>query len=155
MFFFKIVFSKCKQISMYLQIFPHFLKKSLKKTSRIMQYPCQQNCVFKVFLNKESQFQKIIFLRDFDFDFDRYLSSFLTYFHACWYKMSYTFKPTWNIHLQVFFEQVCPFVTIRHERVRNCSNMIFNALRIFLMVLWSESRSGSVPNILNPVVLLF
>ena len=37
-------------------------------------------------LKKKSQFQKITFIRDFDFDFDTYLCSFLTHFHARWYQ---------------------------------------------------------------------
>ena len=34
------------------------------------------------------------------------------------------------------------FLLLRFERAKNCSNMIFSALRIFLMVLWRESRNS-------------
>ena len=64
--------------------------------------------------------------------------------------MSYTLKQTWNFQLR--FKYICPFITTRRERVKNCSNMILNALRILLMILWSESRNGPVSNILNPVL---
>ena len=49
---------------------------------------------------------------------------------------------------------LCPFIYTRHEKVKNCSNMIFSALRIFLVVLLSESINGTVSNDWNPAVLL-
>ena len=48
-----------------------------------MQCLCQQNFLYlELCLKKKSQFQKIIFLRDFDFDFDTHLCPFLNHFHV-------------------------------------------------------------------------
>ena len=45
------------------------------------------------------------------------------------------------------FKFVYSFVTTRHGTVENCSNMIFSALRSFLMVLLSEGINGPVSNV--------
>ena len=47
------------------------------------------------------------------------------------------------------FKYAFPFVTTCHERVKNCSNMIFSALRIFSVVLLSESIKRLVSNVWN------
>ena len=68
-------------------------------------------------------------------------------------KTSCTLKQTCNFHLQVF-KYVCPFVTTRHEKVKNCSNMSFSALQIFLVFLLSENINEPVWNVWNPVMPL-
>ena len=39
--------------------------------------------------------------------------------------------------------------------VKNCNNVIFSAFRIFLMVLWSESKNRHVSNVWNTFLLVF
>ena len=92
-------------------------------------------------------------LRDFDFDFDTYLCSFLTHIHARWCQTSYTLKPaTFSCS---FVNYVCPFVTTRHERVKNCSIWSLVPRDFFLVDVLSESINRPVSNDRNPIVLLF
>ena len=50
---------------------------------------------------------------------------------------------------------VRPYVTTQYEAVKNCNDMIFSALRIFLVVFLRESINGPVSNVQNLLVLLF
>ena len=119
-----------------------------------MQCPCQQNFVFILTSEKEKPVPKYHILKRFWLWF-WYVSLLLFNPFSC------QLVPKCHTHLSkpgtfsCRFKYICPFITTRHERVKTCSNMIFNALRILLMVLWSESRNGPVSNILNPVVPLF
>ena len=68
-------------------------------------------------------------------------------------KENITFNPVPKDHIfKRFWHYVYPFVTTWHERIKNCSDMIFSALRIALLVLLSESTNGPLS---NPAVLLF
>ena len=119
-----------------------------------MQCPCQQNFVFILTSEKEKPVPKYHIFKRFWLWF-WYVSLLLFNPFSC------QLVPKCHTHLSkpgtfsCRFKYICPFITTRHERVKTCSNMIFNALRILLMVLWSESRNGPVSNILNPVVPLF
>ena len=148
MFSFKYIFSKCEEICRYLRICSHLLRKYLKETSLFMQCPYQQNFfVFRIRLKKKSQLQKIMFLRDFDFYFGMYLCSFLTHFYASWSQNVIHTYTNLKLSAAGLFQYAFPFVSTWHDRVKNSSNMIFSALRTFLMVIWSESRRRPVPNV--------
>ena len=124
MFSCKDVFNKCEQICKYLQICSHLLKKSLKKRSLFMQFPCQQNFfVFRIKSEKKSQFQKVIFLRDFfHFHFDTYLCSFLTHFYARWYQNvihtcgGFLGSENWGLQKRLKFCKLFLFCELYHEK---------------------------------------
>ena len=81
-----------------------------------------------------------MFLRDFDFDFDAYLFSFLTYLHSRWYHNVIHTSTNLQLSAADLLKCVCPFVTNRHGSVKNCSNMIFSALWTFfsgLKFIWT------------------
>ena len=68
--------------------FLHLLKKILKENipfHAVSEATKLFSCL-ELRLKKKSQLQKIILLRNFDFDFDTYLCCFLTHFHARWYQ---------------------------------------------------------------------
>ena len=64
-------------------------------------------------------------------------------------------KTSYALPTAGLFKYLWPFVTTRHERVKYCSNMIFSALGIFLVVVLSKSLNRPVSSDWNPVVLLF
>ena len=72
-------------------------------------------------------------------------------------KTSYTLYQTSKFQLQVCL--ISMYVILLTPGMKGSKViaiwLIFSALWIFLMVLWSESRNGSVSNVWNPVVLLF
>ena len=94
-----------------------------------MQCPCQQDFfVFRITPSKEKPVPK-------DHTFKRFLLNRHTHLNKL------------QLSAAGLFKFVYSFVTTRHGTVENCSNMIFSALRSFLMVLLSESINGPVSNV--------
>ena len=61
----------------YLRICSHLLKKFLKKISlHVVSMSKKNSLCLELRLKEKSKFQKIIFLRGFDFDFDTYFAPF-------------------------------------------------------------------------------
>ena len=54
-------------------------------------------------------------------------------------KLTIHIKTNLQLSVASLFNCVCPVITTQHEKVKNCSNMIFSTLWVFLMALLSES----------------
>ena len=134
------------------KVFSRLLKKSLK----INHYSCRGRVnKTSLCLEFKKPVLKDIFLRDFDLDFDTYLCSILTNFHTSWYQ---NVIHTWtNLQLSAagLFKYYAFLLTPGMKTLKNCRNMIFSALRTFLVFHLSENINGTTAKVWNPVVLLF